>query len=81
MVETLKTNTDLLETSNTAKEWTEKSPSSKLKDIQNLLNNPKNEKEQELFNLIEKREYKKFQKEIWAPQLDGKIIRGYCWRG
>ncbi len=72
MVETLKTNTDLLETSNTAKEWTEKSPSSKLKDIQNLLNNPKNEKEQELSNLIEKREYKKFQNRIWATE-DGKL--------
>lgn len=73
MVETLKTNSNLLETSNTAKEWTEQSQNSKLNNIKSLINNSNNENVKRLSDLIKKREYKKFQKEIWATPLDGKL--------
>lgn len=69
-VENIKNRQDLLITSEYAKNRTEKSPNSKLKDILNILNNPKLQKVKEfkeLKNKINNREYRTFQKIIWVP--------------
>ena len=59
-----------------ARIWTETSPKSRLNDIKNKLNSTKWDKANNLKNLIQKREYVKFQKEIWLTRqkdLDWKL--------
>lgn len=56
---------DALQTSEAAKTWTETSPDSKLSDINNRLNSVDWNRVDNLKDLIQRREYKKFQKEIW----------------
>ena len=63
-------------TSQIARLWTETSPSSRLKDINNMLNSFSWNEVDNLKDLIKKREYKKFQKEIWLKSkkdLDWKL--------
>lgn len=70
MVETYRNNTDSMSTSEYAKNWTETSPNSKLRDINNLLGNSKLQNINEVKNLkdkIKKREYRNFQKMVWVP--------------
>ena len=65
-----------LNTSETAKEWTETSPNNKLADISNKLDNYNWDDADELKELIAKREYKKFQSKIWITgniDLDWKL--------
>lgn len=59
-----------------ARIWTETSPKSRLNDINNRLNSLSWEKVDNLKDLIKKREYVKFQKEIWLKEkkyLDWKL--------
>ena len=62
-----------------ARIWTETSPNSKLKNINEELNSPKRQnigEIKELKQLIQSREYKKFQKKIWltwSKNLDWKL--------
>ena len=53
-----------LATSEVAKRWTESSPKSKLNEINSRLNSTKSNEAKELKNLINKREYREFQKKI-----------------
>ena len=53
-----------LATPESAKNWTEHSPKSKLNMINSKLNSAKSAEAKELKNLIRKREYKDFQKKI-----------------
>ena len=65
MVETLRTNQDSMVTSESAKNWTEKSPNSKLKNINFVLDDAKIQKIKEVKNLkdkIKRREYRSLQK-------------------
>lgn len=59
-----------------ARIWTETSPKSRLKDINNKLNSLEWDKVNNLKSLIQRREYVKFQKEIWLTHqkdLDWKL--------
>ena len=61
MVETLRQQKWELSTSEYAKKWTEKSPNSKLEQINNILSNPKLKDIKEIWTLktkIAKREYR-----------------------
>ena len=65
-------------TSEVAKQWTEKSPNSKLSSFNKTLSNPKikNIKEvSSIFNLIKSREYRQIQKVVGVPynKCDGKL--------
>ena len=63
-------------TSETAKNWTEKSPKSRLKQINAKLDSAKSKEAKDLKDLISKREYKDFQKKIWIKtyyDLDWKL--------
>lgn len=63
-------------TPQTARIWTETSSKSRLKDINNKLNSLEWDKVNNLKDLIQKREYVKFQKEIWLTRqkdLDWKL--------
>lgn len=65
-----------LATPESAKNWTEHSPKSKLNMINSKLNSAKSAEAKELKNLIRKREYKDFQKKIWlrrTTDLDWKL--------
>ena len=68
MVETLRQQKWELSTSEYAKKWTEKSPNSKLEQINNILSNPKLKDIKEIWTLktkIAKREYRDLQKMLW----------------
>ena len=68
MVETLRQQKWELSTSEYAKKWTEKSPNSKLEQINNILSNPKLKDIKEIWTLktkIAKREYRDVQKMLW----------------
>lgn len=70
MAEILKNHQDSMTTSEYAKNWTEKSPSSKLNAINWILWNPKISRITEvknLKNLILKHNYREFQKSVWVP--------------
>ncbi len=79
MVENMRYDVDPEWTPQTARVWTETSPNSKLKDINDELNSLSWNKVDELKDLIKKREYKQFQKEIWftsKQDLDWKLWGG-----
>lgn len=70
MVETLRNNRDSMITSEVAKNWTEKSPNSKLKTINSILNDSKILNINEIKNLknkIKNCEYRSLQKIVWVP--------------
>ena len=65
-----------LTTSEAARRWTETSPKSKLNEVNSKLSSAKSNEAKELKDLINKREYKDFQKKIWIKSfydLDWKI--------
>jgi len=65
-----------LRTSEVARDWTEHSPKSKLNQIKSKLNSARSNEARELKNLINRREYRQFQKKIWITsfsQLDWKL--------
>ena len=65
-----------LRTPEIAKNWTEHSPKSKLNQINSKLNSARSNEAKELKNLINRREYRQFQKKIWIKslsQLDWKL--------
>jgi hypothetical protein len=67
MVETLRTNQDSMITSESAKNWTEKSPNSKLNVINSILNDKRIQnikKIKELKVKIKNREYRSLQKTV-----------------
>ncbi len=76
MVERIWYNFDSETTPQVSRIWTETSPNSKLSDINDKLNSVGWNKVDNLKDLIQKREYKKFQKEIWltwSKNLDWKL--------
>lgn len=78
MVEKLRSNQDVLTTSEYAKKWTEKSPYSKLNQINSILSDSKLKDIKEISALktkISKGEYRDFQKSVWVPynRCDGKL--------
>lgn len=76
MVETPKSSAENLSTSREAIYWTETSPKSKLNDIKWLVKWSNNDQIKHLADLLENKEYKQFQKEIWITwetNLDGKL--------
>lgn len=78
MVEIQKEHQDPMITSEYSKNWTEKSPNSKLNSINSTLNDSKLSKINEIKNLktqITNRNYREFQKLVWVPynRCDWKI--------
>lgn len=76
MVETMKSSAEQLYTTQDAIKWTETSSKSKLNDIKWLVKWSNNDQIKHLADLLENKEYKQFQKEIWITwetNLDGKL--------
>lgn len=70
MVEAYRSKTDYMSTSETAKNWTETSVNSKLRNINKILSDSKLQNINEVKNLkdkIKNREYRNFQKMVWVP--------------
>ena len=71
-----RTESSKLNTNETQRNWTEHSPKSKLNQIKSRLNSSKSSEAKKLMDLINKREYRDFQKRIWltrAIDLDWKL--------
>lgn len=74
-LETSSKRSNVLQTSETAKNWTERSPKSRLRQINTKLNSAPWNEAKELRNLINRREYRQFQKKLWMSftLCDGKL--------